>query len=77
MKNRTISTAVFTFSDGTFVKWEYLGKVERLYKAERRWKISLRVEQSPSIEQFFETWDKPSQHTAEHLIRNAIKDAKL
>lgn len=76
MSKRTVSSAVISFDDGSFVRWQYVGKVQRLYRAENRWKIYVRVEQRPSIEQIFESWDKPSIHTANHYIKNAIKDFK-
>lgn len=75
---RELNTSVFLFSDGSSVQWRYIGKEERLYREEKRYAIQVRVDNgSKSIDQFFESWDKPSQHTAEHLIKNAIKDEKL
>ena len=76
MFKRTIASAVITFDDGTFVKWKYIGKTKQLYNYRHTWEIYVRVEQSPSIEQFFQSWDKPSIHTANHFIKNAIKDYK-
>ncbi len=73
---REFASATITFNDGSAVQWRYLGMFERLYRKEKRYAIQVRVETTPSIDQFFESWDKPSQHTAEHFIKNAIKDAK-
>lgn len=75
---RELNMAVISFSDGSSVQWRYIGKQERLYREEKKYAIQVRVENgAKSIDHFFESWDKPSQHTAEHFIRNAIKDAKL
>jgi len=76
MSKRTVSGAVISFNDGSFVKWIYVGKTQQTWGDRHTWKIHVRVEQPPTIEQFFETWDKPSMHTASHFIRNAIKDFK-
>lgn len=74
---RELTTSVFSFSDGSAVQWRYIGKQERFYSVEKKYAIQVRVERgAKSIDQFFESWDKPSQHTAEHFINNAIKDAK-
>lgn len=73
---RTFATATITFSDGSAVHWTSLGKKERLYSQATKYAIQVRVENGPnSIDHFFETWDKPSMHTALHFIKNAIKDA--
>lgn len=73
---RSLNHAVFTFDDGSSVVWRYLGKQLRYNREEKRYSIQVRVASSPAIDQFFETWDKPSQHTAEHFIKNAVKDAQ-
>jgi len=70
---------LITFIDGSFVSWQYLGKVQRLYRKEKRYTVHVRVEKSDTvkqcIDQFFETWDRPSEHRAEWFIKMAIKDA--
>ncbi len=74
---REATTVIITFSDKSSVIWRYLGKKTRMYRKEKWYSIQVRVENGAnSIDQFFETWDKPSIHTAEHFIKNAIKDAK-
>lgn len=74
---RELNTAIISFSDGSTVQWRYIGKCQRLYSIEKKYAIQVRVEDGAnSIDQFFETWDKPSVHTAQHFIKNAIKDAK-
>lgn len=73
---RTFATATIAFSDGSWVHWRSLGKQERLYRQATKYAIQVRVENGPkSIDEFFETWDKPSMHTALHFIKNAIKNA--
>lgn len=72
---RAIATVNIAFSDGSYVKWTSIAKNEDFNR--KMYKIQVRVENSPnSIDEFFETWDKPSMHTASHFIGNAIKNAK-
>lgn len=72
--SKTLATVHVLFTDGSFVKWHYLGKATRLYKKVKKYGAQVRVENGPnSIDQYFETWDKPSEHTALHFIKNAIK----
>lgn len=73
---RIFATATITFSDGSAVHWRSLGKHERLYSIAVKYAVQVRVERGPqSIDEFFETWDKPSIHTAEHFLKTSIKDA--
>lgn len=74
---RSLNQAVFIFDDGSSVVWRYIGKEMRLYTEAKKYAIQVSVEGRPtSIDQFFETFDKPSIHTAERFINNAIKTAK-
>lgn len=77
-KHIGISTVDIYFTDGSYVKWRCLGKQQRLYKDENRYAVQVRVEDGPnSIDQYFETWDKPSTHRAIFFIKTAIKYGKI
>lgn len=74
---RTINTIDFYFSDGSYVKWLYLGRVARLCQPKNRYTVQVRVQNSPnSIDVSFETWDKPSEARAVFFIKSAIKEDK-
>lgn len=69
-----LKSAVFSFQGGNSVKWRYLGLEPRYHRKEKRYAIQVRVETvTPCIDQFFETWDKPSEHKAAYFIKKAIK----
>lgn len=71
---RTIATVTIAFSDGSAVHWSYIGKNAEY--GHKMYKVQVRVENGPdSIDEFFETRDKPSMHTAIHFVKNAIKHA--
>lgn len=72
---RTVASAAIIFSDGSYVGWKVVGKNKEFNKTMYAVHVLVKSEQE-SIDIFFETWDKPSMHTASHFIRNAIKDAK-
>lgn len=74
---RTFATATIAFDDGSSVMWRYLGPKTRYSKKEPWYAIQVRVENGDkSIDEFFESWDKPSMARATHFIKNAIKNAK-
>jgi len=74
---RELTLATYFFTDGSSVVWRSLGKQDRVYTKETKYAIQVHVNKQPqSIDHFFESWDKPSEHRAVWFIKQAIKDAK-